>query len=146
MSPTQRYAALVVRLRYVILALWILAAILATLLLPSIEEAQSGALGDLVPAESEAIDAEIRSNEAFGFPLIARSVVVHRNPEGIPALAHVRVVERAVALNRGRLPGLTGIGGALPVTNAVGSVPFAREEGTTALTFLFFPQDIGPVG
>jgi RND superfamily putative drug exporter len=55
-------------------------------------------------------------------------------------------VERAVAINRAALPGLTGVAGAIPISNIVGGVPFARESGTSSLTYLFFPEDIGPVG
>jgi RND superfamily putative drug exporter len=52
-------------------------------------------------------------------------------------------LSRAAAINRNRLPGLEAIGGAVPVTNAVGAPPFAREDSTTALTFLLFPADVG---
>ncbi len=141
-----RYARAVTKARYPLIAFWVAAAVITTLTLPSIDEAQVGALGDLVPHNADAIKAEKRSHELFGFPLLSRTVVVQRNPHGLSVDAQARVLSRAVALNRGEYPGLTGIAGAIPATNAVGKPPFSREHSTTALTFLFFRPDIGPIG
>ena len=69
---------LVVRLRHVIVVAWIAAAVAAAVALPNLREAQTGSFGDLVPDDAEAIDAELRSNELFGFPLLSRTVVVQR--------------------------------------------------------------------
>lgn len=138
-----RFARAVVALRWVIVAAWLAGAFAATTLLPSIAESQTGALGDLVPNEADAIKAEIRSNELFGFPLLSRTVIVQRDPDGLSAVAQARVALRAVALNRNDLQGFDRIGGALPVTNALGVPPFSRERSTTALTYLFYTPEIG---
>ncbi len=142
----RRFASTIVRARYVVVVVWIAAAAAATLLLPSIEEVQTGSLGDLVANDGDAVSAEQRSADLFGFPLLSRTVVVQRDPGGLSAEEQARVARRAVALNRGEYPGLTGIAGALAVTNALGRPPFSRESSTTALTYLFFPTDIGQVG
>ncbi len=136
-----RFAGTVVRARFAVVALWLAAAVGLTLGLPSIKEAQVGALGDLVPNEADAIEAEIRSNELFGFPLLSRTLVVQRDPDGLSATEQARVARRALALNRGEYPGLRRIGGALAVSNTLGEPPFSRESSTTAITYLFFgPQ------
>jgi RND superfamily putative drug exporter len=143
MSVAARFARAVVALRHAIVALWVLAAIAATLLLPSFEEAQTGGLGDLAPNDADAIQAEIRSSELFGFPLLSRTLIVQRDPDGLSAAAQARIGTRAVAVNRHVLPGLEEIGGALPVTNVVGAPPFARERSTTGITYLLFGPDVG---
>lgn len=143
---SRAFAASVVRLRYAVVVSWVAVAAAATALLPSIDEAQTGALGDLVANDADAVDAEQRSSDLFGFPLLSRTVVVQRNPDGLSAEAQARVLSRAVGLTRGEYPGLTGVAGALAVTNALGRPPFSRESSTTALTYLFFRPDIRQVG
>jgi RND superfamily putative drug exporter len=140
------YARLVTRLRWVLIAFWVAAAITTSLVLPTINEAQIGAVGDLAPRHAEAIETERRAHELFGFPLLSRTIVVQRDPSGLSARAQARAVGRAYALNRKLLPDVDGIAGALPLTNAIGGAKLAKERSTTALTYLFFPPDIGPVG
>jgi len=133
----------VVALRWPIVLAWIAAAVLATVALPSIEESQTGALGALVPSQADALDAELRSSELFGFPLLSRTIVVQRDPSGLGLGAQAATVDRALGLNRNLLPGLDRIGSALPVLNTVSVPPFTRERGTTAVTFLYFQPEVG---
>lgn len=128
------FGRLVVALRWPIVILWIIAAVAATAALPSIDESQNGALGDLVPNESAALEAELRSSRLFGFPVLSRTVVVQRDADGLAPLAQAATVDRAVALNRDELAGLERIGGAIPVLNTIEVPPFTRERGTTAIT------------
>lgn len=141
-GTTSRFARLIVRLRYVIPIVWIAGAVLATLLLPTIEQAQTGGLGDLVPKDAEAIKTEERAAEQFGFPLLSRTVVVQRDSDGIAPLAEARVVQRAAAITRGQVGNLSRVAAALPVVNVAGVTPFAREQSTTALTYLFFRPEV----
>jgi len=143
MNVAARFARVVIALRYAVLGFWVLAALAATLLLPSIDEAQTGGLGDLAPNDADAIAAEIRSSELFGFPLLSRTLVVQRDPAGLSPAAQARMASRAVALNRQALAGLARIGGALPITNVVGEPPSARERSTTGITYLLFGPDVG---
>ena len=143
MSLSARFARAVVRGRVAVLGFWVVAAVVTTIALPNIEESQTGALGDLIPNDAEAFDAEVRSSELFGFPLLSRTLVVQRDPAGLAPAAQARVASRALALNRNALPGLDRIGGALPITNVVGVPPFARERSTTAITYLLFGPDVG---
>ena len=71
-------------------------------LLPSLDEAQTGALGDLVPADSPAVDAALRAFELFAFPVLSRTLLVQRDADGLTAFEQAHVVRRAVALTRMR--------------------------------------------
>ena len=143
-SPHPGFGRLVVALRWPIVVTWVCAAALATAALPTIKESQNGALGDLVPSQSEALDAELRSSRLFGFPVLPRTVLVQRDARGLSTLAQATTVDRVLALNREQLPELEGVGGAIPVLNTVGIPPFTRERGTTAITYLFFGLDVRP--
>jgi len=131
-------ASATVRGRWAILLFWLSLAGVLTVALPTIREAQVGALGDLVPHRAEALDAELRSSELFRFPLLSRTTVVQRDPDGLSVAEQTRVGRRAVALNRHEYPGLRRIAGAIPVTNTMGRPAFARERSTTAITYLLF--------
>ncbi|MGH3976436.1 MAG: hypothetical protein ACRDS9_24420, partial [Pseudonocardiaceae bacterium] len=73
-----RWAArVIVALRLVLVPMWVGAAVLAVLYLPSLGEGQRGAIGtDLLPADASALEAELLSKTQFGVPLVARTVVV----------------------------------------------------------------------
>ncbi len=131
-------AWLIVKLRYAVVAFWILAAVVMTVKLPAVGEAQAGALGDLVPHDAEALQAELRSSELFAFPLLSRTLVVQRDPDGLSAIAQVDALWRAVLLNRDQLAGLERVAGAFVVSNTLGQPPFSKEASTTALTYLLF--------
>ncbi len=131
-------------MRWPIVAGWIAAAVLATVALPSIEESQIGALGALVPSHSDALDAELRSSELFGFPLLSRTVVVQRDPRGLSAgRAGVDGRARGRARSQRRSRASSGSAARSPVLNTVSMPPFTREHGTTAVTFLYFGPDVG---
>jgi len=137
-------ARAVVRLRWVVIVFWVAAAAALTAALPTIREAQVGALGDLVPNEARALDAELRSSELFRFPLLSRTLVVQRDPEAFLATRELaRTARRTVALNRGEYPELRRVAGALLVSNVLGESPFSRESSTTAITYLFFRPEVG---
>jgi RND superfamily putative drug exporter len=142
-GPAELLATAVVRGRWLVVAGWLAAAVFVTVSLPTIREAQVGALGDLVPRNADAVDAELRSSELFRFPLLSRTLVVQRDPDGLSAAAQARAARRALALARDEYPGLRRVAFALPVTNAVGAPPFARERSTSVVTYLFFRPEVG---
>jgi RND superfamily putative drug exporter len=137
-----RTARAIVRARWLIVAFWLAASVVTILVLPTIREAQVGALGDLVPRGAKAIEAEVRSSELFRFPLLSRTLVVQRDPGGLTLGEQSRVARRAVTLNMRDYPGLRRIAGALPVTNTLGQPPFSRERSTTAITYLLFRPEV----
>ncbi|HTS99409.1 MAG TPA: MMPL family transporter [Streptosporangiaceae bacterium] len=130
-------AALIVALRVPILLGWIAAAVLATLYLPAISS--SGSIGGLVSANSPAVRAEVDAARLFGEPLASAGVeVVQRDPGRFPARVEVASGRPAIAVDEGRVAGIRGLAGALPVANAGGFLPWARERSTTIITYLFF--------
>lgn len=139
----RKVARVTVRLRWAVAAFWIAAAAAAVVFLPTIEDSQRSGLGDLVPTESDAVDAETSSARLFGFPLLSRTLVVQRDPDGLEAAEQARVISRAYFLNRQAYPRLSEVGGAIPIPNTLGAPPFSRERSTTAITYLFFPPEVG---
>jgi len=146
-SPSATFARLVVRLRWPILVGWVCAVLAAITLLPDIKSARTGSLGDLVATDAASIETEVRSIELFKFPVLSRTVIVQHAADGFAPAAESRIYQRAVQIARGRLPGLERIAFALPVTNDPGDRISSLAGGgqpTTALTFLFFPIEVGP--
>ncbi len=144
-SVAERFADLIVRGRLAIVVGWVAIAVGVTFGLPSIREAQVGALGDLVPAGAEAIKTEQRSAELFRFPLLSRTILVARDPDGLSPAAQGLILQSTVELNRGNLPLLRETRG-YPVSNAFGVAPLVRERSTTMLVPLLFPPSVGQNG
>jgi RND superfamily putative drug exporter len=82
-------ARTIVWLRFVIVAAWVAAAVLATMHLPSAFESENADVGSLLPHSSKAIEVEESAIKTFGLPLLSRTIVVARRPQGFsaPALA-----------------------------------------------------------
>jgi RND superfamily putative drug exporter len=141
-SSARRFGRVAVFLRVPILLVWIALAVAAALYLPPLAVDSGEGLRALVPADSSALHAEIESAKRFGYPLLARSVVVQRDPKGLPPSVQANSVFRAVSVTRGEVPSLERVAGAVPITNALGFFPSSREDGTTMLTYLFFRPDV----
>ncbi|HET9506613.1 MAG TPA: MMPL family transporter [Gaiellaceae bacterium] len=140
-AQASRWPRLLIRLRFAIVAAWLAGAAAALVYLPSLAGAGSTSLGGLVAADAEAVEAELRSLEAFPFPLLSRTFVVQRDAGGLSTGEQARIAERALRINERRDPLLATVVFALPVTNAAGFFPGSRERGTTALTYLFYRPD-----
>jgi putative drug exporter of the RND superfamily len=117
--------------------------VLAFVYLPSVAEGGAADYEGLVAQDSEALATELRAAELFALPLPARSVVVQRDPNGLSQAVQQAAVERAVAVGSGENAELQEIAFALPFANVDRLVPAAREEGTTAITYLFFRPELG---
>lgn len=141
-GSSQRLSVLLVRARVLVIVGWAVAAVAAIQLLPPIESAEGGGLKGLVPQKSEAVEAEIASFELFGFPLLSRTLVVQRDPDGLSPEAQARFFVRAINLNRGLYEDLRHVGGALPIANTLRLFPASSERGTTAITYLFFRPEV----
>lgn len=138
---TALFARVIIAARVPIILGWIAAAVVMTMSLPSLQEAQTGALGQLVPADSRALEAEELSATAFRFPLASRTAVVERNGEGL-AGSRVEATVRLIAdVNRGLAPEI-GAAGAYGVANSLPGLAFVRERDTTAVTSLLFELDL----
>jgi RND superfamily putative drug exporter len=132
---------LLLRLRFLIIPAWIVAAVLAAQQLPGLGGKRSSPLGGLVPGSAPAIDVERHEFREFGSVLSSRFAVVQRRANGFRNGEERRVLERALAIDQHRLPLFRHIAFALPITNARGIFPSSRERDTTAVTFLYYtPQ------
>ena len=141
-GPAWRFARVVVAARWWVLGFWALATLGSTLLLPSLAESGGGSgLQGIVSTDTPAVQVEKRSFELFGFPLIARTAVVQRDPDGLSPYAQARTVVRAVAVDTDKAGDVGPILGALPITNTAGLFPGSSESSTTALTYLLFGPD-----
>ena len=136
-------AWLLVRLRFLIVPAWIVAAVLATTQLPSFTDRGSTDVAGLVPTRSQATVVEKRGLALFGTSLISRVAVVQHDPNGLSQDVQQRALRRAVRIDRGQNPGLHSIAFALPVSNMGRIVPSSRESGTTIVTYLYFRPDVG---
>ena len=132
---------LLVRLRFLIVPAWIVAAVFAYERLPALGGSRSSPLGGLVPGSAAAIGVERHEYREFGSVLSSRFAVVQRRASGFRGGEERRVFERALKIDRHRLPLFRHIAFALPITNARGAFPSSRERDTTAVTFLYFTPD-----
>ena len=135
------FARVVVAARFPIIGGWIAAAVLMTLALPTMREAQTGALGQLVPADSRALEAEKLSAESFRFPLASRTVVVERDAAGLGVGRVPATAALINDVNERRVPGVRAAG-AYGVANSLPGLEFVREQGTTAVSSLLFELDL----
>ncbi|QVT78504.1 putative transport protein MmpL9 [Nocardioides aquaticus] len=126
--------------RWLVVVAW-LAAVGACLAFLPAQASGGGGLSGLLSGDTPAVEAELRSVELFGFPLVARTVVVQRDPSGLSPYAQARTVVRALAVDRGRAGDVDPLLGAIPVTNTLGLFPGSRETGTTSLTYLLYGAD-----
>lgn len=136
------YARLVVALRWWVIAFWVAATVGSLVVLPDLADTKGGdGIKGLLSTATPAVRSELRSLEAFGFPLLARTVLVQRNPEGLSVYDQARTVTNALAVNEDKYDA-GPILGALPLTNAFALFPASSERDTTALTYLFFDPQV----
>lgn len=137
------YAALMVRLRWWVIGLWALVAVGSLAVLPNLGDVGGGdGLKGLLSTDTPAVRTELRSLDIFGFPLLARTVLVQRNPNGLSVYDQARTVTNAVAVNKGKYDDVRPVLGALPLTNAFSLFPASRQRNNTALTYLFFDPQV----
>jgi putative drug exporter of the RND superfamily len=135
------FATVVVRLRYLIVVAWIAAAVATTVYLPALGTGAPLELGGLIPDDSPAIQAGARSQELFSVPLTADTALVERDENGLPQDAQEAIVQRAVDATSQESGG-DEILFALPILNTEKVFPGSEEDGTTAVTHLFFPPSV----
>lgn len=140
------YALAVVRLRWLIVAGWLVLAVALSMTLPTMEQGgHTGGFGGFATPDDPAIQTQIRSFREFGFPVLTRTAVVQRDPEGLSAATKLRVLSNAIEFNLERPPELRRIEFALPVINDLGLLP-TGEQGTTAITYLFYRPSVNFLG
>ncbi len=143
MALADVYASAVVRMRWAVVAAWAILLIAVSVSLPTLEAAGgTGGFRGFAEPDNPAIAAEIRSFQKFGFPVLTRTAVVQRNPGGLSPATQFGAVSSALEFNLERPPELRRIEFALPLVNNSRFLP-TRENGTTAITYLFYRPDVG---
>lgn len=139
-APARAFAALVVALRWPVVLGWIGITIAALVLLPPLSTRSAG-LSDLTNRGNPAVQAEERAAQAFGFPLLSRTLLVQHDPEGLSDQTRTKALDTAVKLaERTQQQGVAGsreIVAALPIINDEKLVPGSKGTGTTIVTYLY---------
>jgi putative drug exporter of the RND superfamily len=139
------FAWLVVRLRYVVVAAWIAGAVAITVTLPGLGSGDPLELGGLIPEDSPALEAGVRSERLFDVPLTADTAVVERDPAGLSAEEQSAILRRAADAST-QSDGGDEVVLALPILNTQELFPGSEEDGTTAVTHLFFSPGVSLPG
>ncbi len=129
-----RYARFVQRHRWSVIVGWLVLVTATTVLAPAFGSG-GDQLANVIPLDSPAIQAELRSVEAFGYPLSSRTVVVQRKVDGLSLYTQAESVLDAISIDQTPQP--YPLLGALPVTNAAPFFPSTGETNTAVLTYLF---------
>lgn len=146
MRLAERYAKLVVRLRWLVLLAVGVGTWAALTMLPGVASA-GGELSGIAAAGGPAVQAQLDAVQRFGLPLLARTAVVQRDPGGLDQQVTQRAVLRALeidrrTLNTGLQPG-RDLYLALPLVNSPRLVPAAGEHNTAIVTYLFADPTLG---
>ncbi|HEX6401656.1 MAG TPA: MMPL family transporter [Pseudonocardiaceae bacterium] len=146
MRLAERYANLIVSLRWLVLPLVGAITWAALTMLPSVA-ATGGGLSNVIGADQPAIQAQVAAIRRFGLPLLTGTAVVQRDPAGLDAQAIRRALQRAIDVDQRTLAAggqpSGELFGALPLINNPQLVPAAREQNTTVVTYLFTDPTLG---
>ncbi len=138
--PARAVAWVSVRLWFLVVPAFIAAAVYTGLHLRTFETG-SGVL-NLVPKDAAALKAEATAERLFRAPAGSDVIVVQHAPGGLSRAAQRRVVDRALAIDKGR-DTRTGASLATPLISVPGA-PGSRGDDTTALTYLLFDGSYTP--
>ncbi|MGI8450230.1 MAG: MMPL family transporter [Streptosporangiaceae bacterium] len=140
-----RYAGRVARLRWLLAAGWVVAAALATFLLPQVSTSSGSDPTAALPAGSPALAAQLRSLKLFAIPNVSTTIVVIRDRAGLGPFVQADAVLWALSYDQ-RLARASPpypryqVLGALPLVNGLPLVP---GRVTTAVTYLYFSASTG---
>lgn len=96
-SRSARYGRWTVKWRWLIVAAWVVG--LNVLVFAPTIGTGGDQLASIIPIDSPAIRAEVRSVQEFGFPLSSRTAVVQRDPNGLSVFIQAESVLDAVAVD-----------------------------------------------
>jgi RND superfamily putative drug exporter len=128
----------IVWLRLLIVPAWIAATAIAVSHLPSAFEAEAGELGSLLPHSSEALEVEKRAIATFGLPLLSRTMVVARQPQGFSAGEASAAARYIAAADRGQRPHSVK---AVPLLDTGGTLGGAGPT-TTIVSYLYLDPEL----
>ncbi len=118
-----------VRLGFLLVPLWVVAAVASAHYLPSIDQSLATPLGGLVPGGASAIATQVREERLFGSTVLTRIVVVQHADRPLTRPQLRRTVALAVAVDRHRSSALRQVSFAAPLVS---------PDRTTAITYLYF--------
>ena len=124
---TRSVAWVTVRLSFILVPAWILAAVAAVHYLPGISRAGNAPLVGLVPGNAAAVAAQRREAQAFGSTLITRVVVVQHAEGGLRQAQLERTARISLAIDRDHARP--------PISFAA---PFVSADRTTTVSYLYF--------
>jgi len=107
--------------------------------LPSAFEGEADELGSLLPSSSESLEVERQAIDTFGLPLLSRTIVVARQPQGFSAAQTAAAARYIAANDRAKTP------------NAVKAVPITDPPrmlgtsggATTIVAYLYIDPALG---
>jgi putative drug exporter of the RND superfamily len=134
-GPWRAIARAIVWLRFLIVAAWIAAVVLATVHLPSAFESESADAGSLLPHSSKAVEVEEKAIKTFGLPLISRTMVVAANPQGFSAASLSATGKYIAAADRKE--GKSALR-AVPLIDTPGLLA-SQKTATTLVVYLYIP-------
>jgi RND superfamily putative drug exporter len=139
-TTPRAYASWIYRFRWLVLVFWAVTVPLLTVAAPSLG-AGGDQLANVIPLDSPAIQAEIRSVEEFGFPLSSRTAVLQHNSDGLSVYTRAQSVLDAFSVDQGPQP--YPLLGAIPIPNGPPLFRESGERGTAVLTYLFMKPSSG---
>jgi RND superfamily putative drug exporter len=128
-----RIGRAIVWLRFPIVLAWIAAAALAVAHLPSAFESEADQLGSLLPRSSRALEVEREAIQTFGKPLLSRTIIVARQPEGFSPKGVAAATRYIAAADRQEGGGAIR---AVPLVDAPGLLA-AHRTATTLVVYLY---------
>ncbi|MDR7300526.1 MMPL family transporter [Haloactinomyces albus] len=142
---TEAYASLVVRGRWLLLALVGAMVWAALSFLPALASTGHG-LSAVIGANRSALATQAQVIRRFGLPLLAHTAVVQRDPQGLDPRVLARAVQRARTVNESTLHGNSSgtLLFAAPVPNSPKVFPGPNERITTLVTYLFVDPTATP--
>jgi RND superfamily putative drug exporter len=135
------YARWLIRLRWLVVAFWLAVVCAALWYLPAMS-GTGGDLNQLASLNNPAVQAEIDSTRAFGYPLLTRVAVVQHDPKGLSLPIQARALQRAAAVDRHEYDDIAPIVAAVAVPNTGHLFPGSHESSTTVVTYLYTSPDV----
>lgn len=133
-------ARVIVGLRFLIVPAWIAGAVLASIHLPSIFASEASEVGNLLPRDSEAVQVEEQALDAFGTPVLSRTMVVAHDPDRF-SVEQGRAAAKLISSIDDRPMGRVHLR-AVPLLDVPGLLE-SKRLGTTLVVFLYVDPLLG---
>jgi RND superfamily putative drug exporter len=121
-----------------IVGVWVAAAALVTVLVPS-GSGSGGGFGDLLPPDSEVLKVQERALEQFRVPVVSGTTVVVHQPGGLSLLTRADAVLWALATTQDVLESPTPP----PPGSLAAAIPVPTGRADTAVTYLYVTEGTG---